>query len=245
MEYIKGMDARYWNGIMPPGYDFKFAGIKISQGTSHAGIDYTMPRRQWQLCPDQGIDRLPFHFWKGSVLKDPKEHGYEQADLFYQTTVSLNLGLGELPPVIDVESFPVTKGLRHIMNIFYCLERTKDLWGKEPLVYTARWAWDPNVVPYHNYNGGQFKPYRLYKLWESDPPPDTIEPGEWMKSDVVIQQVELDAQYPGFNAKIDINWADKKWYDSFTGITQPLPPAAEKAVVEVEVTQGEAEIIVV
>ena len=241
MNYIKGLDSRYWNGILPPDYeDFKFAGIKISQGTSHAGIDYTMPRKQWKLCPEQNLNRLPFHFWKGSRTQDPKQHGIAQAEFFYETVMSLNQGMGELPPAIDCEDTWAYKGLRSLVDIYECCKRTKELWNKPPIIYTASWWWNQCITPYDDYDGGKYRDIYSYKLWEADPPPDTPEPGDWTKDDLAVIQVELDASYPGFSASIDIDWAIKEWYDE-----QITPPNGEKSIVDISYDSSKVEIILI
>lgn len=242
MNYYKGLDGRYWNGVFPPGYeDFIFAGIKISQGTSHGNINYEMPRRQWKLVPEQGRTRMPFHFWKGTRTGDPEQHGIAQAEFFFDTTVGLNLGMGELPPVIDVEDKWAQKGLKSVVDVYHCVKRTEELWGQMPTVYTATWCWNQWIYPYDRFDGGKYKVYDITRLWEADPPPDTKEPGEYTKNDLAVIQVELDASYPGFNAKIDIDWADKIWYDEQVG-NAPPPPTPGVSVVEVKYDSDAVEI---
>ena len=243
MDYYKGLDGRYWDGIFPPGYeDFIFAGIKISQGTSHGSINYEMPRRQWRLVPEQGRTRMPFHFWKGTSISDPRQHGIAQAEFFFETTVGLNLGMGELPPVIDVEDKWAPKGLKSVVDVYHCIERTEQLWGQSPTVYTATWYWNQWIYPYDSFDGGKYQVYTR-KLWEADPPPDTKEPGLWTKDELAIIQVVLDTAYPGFNADIDIDWADKIWYDGQVGNVPPSNP--DKSIVTVTYNPDEVEVITV
>ncbi len=244
MQYYKGLDSRYWDGVLPAGYDdgyFKYAGIKISQGTKD-NLDLSAPKKQWALAPAQGLDRLPFHFWKGSTLGNPEQHGIAQAEFFFEMMVKLDPNLGELPPCVDAEDKWARKGRNTLIDICACAKRTKELWGKHPLIYTARWWWDSWVTPWDNYDRSKYDPY-IYDLWEADPPPDTKEPGDWelQEDQPVIIQVQLDVAYPGFNAKIDVDWADPNWYDKQVGTTPPQPPA-EKTEVEVHYTKEEAEI---
>ena len=208
---IQGIDSRYWNGVLPPGYPCKFAGIKISEGT-RTDLDLSMPLLQWKRCPDQDISRLPFHFWRGSRVKDPTEHGKAQANHFFKEKMKEGYNIGELPPAIDVEDRWAQKGLRTVTNIKACLEETQRLWGRKPLIYTAGWWWDSWCKPYADY-WADWSPYD-YSLWEADPPPDTP-CGRWTKS--CITQVQLDATVAGFNARIDVNLAEEAWYYKHTG----------------------------
>lgn len=244
-EIVKGLDSRYWGGLLPPGYDYEFAGIKISQGTKD-NLDLSAPKKQWVMAPDQGLARLPFHFWKGSRLNDAEQHGKEQAEFFFDMMVKLDPNMGELPPCVDAEDKWARKGVQALIDICSCAKRTEELWGREPLLYTANWWWQQWIEPYHNFDRDKYNPYQ-YKLWEADPLPDTKEPGDWTKADIAIVQVVLDWYAPGFvqlsgrKAGIDVDWAGKVWYDEQLGNTPPQPPT-EKTEVEVHYIEEEAEI---
>ena len=221
MEIVKGFDSRYWNGIMPPGYDYKYVGIKISGGVDFVPVE---PQKQWRLAPDQGLKRLPFHYWRGKNRvtyrgTDPKEWGKKQAHHFFETKMKWSNDIGELPPCMDVEDKYSIKGLWVIDSMWAFLERTEQLWGKKPMIYTAGWWWNTWAAPYANYYS-TWSPYD-YDLWEADPPPDTP-CGEWEES--MITQVVLDWSAPGFNAKIDVNHAQKEWYNKQVGESGEPPP---------------------
>jgi len=247
MQYYEGLDSRYWNGLKPPGYNYIFAGIKISQGTKD-NLDLSAPKKQWQLAPDQGLARLPFHYWKGSWVQDAERHGIEQAEFFFDMMVKLDPNMGELPPCVDAEDKWARKGIQTLIDICMCAKRVEELWGRQPLIYTASWWWNQWVTPYHNFDRGRYDPYQ-YRLWEADPPPDTKEPGDWTKDDIAIIQVVLDWYAPGFRqpngrqAGIDVDWANKEWYDEQVG-TNPLPPN-EKTVVDVHFDSSKAEILLI
>jgi hypothetical protein len=243
---IKGIDSRYWDGVIPPGYeDFEFVGIKISQGTKD-NLDLSAPKRQWKLAPAQDLNRLPFHFWKGSTSADAEQDGIDQAEFFFDMMNKLDPGLGELPPCVDAEDKWALKGVRSLISICSCAKRTQELWGKEPLIYTASWWWNQWITPYDDFDRSKYDPYK-YKLWEADPPPDTREPGDWTKDDLAIIQVVLDWNAPGFrqlngrSVGIDIDWADEEWYMEQLSPTIP-PPPGEKTVVDVGYDPNKAEI---
>ena len=201
-----GFDSRYWNGLMPDGYDYKFVGIKLSGGTSFVPKE---PKVQWVRSVDHNLARLPFHYWRGSRLQDPTEHGIAQAEHFYKTMRTYFGGdPGELPPAIDCEDKHSRKGLATVTDIKACLIRTEELWGRRPMIYTAGHFWDSWCMPYADY-WSDWSPYD-YDLWEADPPPDTS-CGKWDES--VIIQVLLDWSAPGFNAGIDVNKMQQWFWD--------------------------------
>ena len=243
---IKGIDSRYWDGVLPPGYeDFEFVGIKISQGTKD-NLDLSAPKRQWRLAPEQDLNRLPFHFWKGSRTGDAEDHGIAQAEFFFEMMNKLDPNRGELPPCVDAEDKWALKGIRSLIDICACAKRTEELWGVQPLLYTASWWWNQWITPHDDFNRSKYDPYQ-YKLWEADPPPDTKEPGDWTKADLAITQVVLDWNAPGFrqfngrSVGIDIDWADETWYNEVLNPTTP-PIPGEKTLVEVRFDPKDAEI---
>ncbi len=237
MARIKGIDSRYWNGVFPPGYDdVKFVGMKISQ-EMQTNLNLAAPHKQFMMMQDQGRARLPFHYWRGEYNTNlgPDEHGKQQAEFFFEETKKLNKGMGELPPAIDCESRWESPGINALRDICATCKRTEELWGRKPLIYTARWWWNVWVAPYDNFNRAKYNPYQ-YMLWEADPPPDTPEPGDWTKADIALVQEVLDWNAPGFNAGIDIDWANEVWYNNEVGT--PIPPQPGPVVIEVRVPQG-------
>jgi hypothetical protein len=232
-EIVKGFDSRYTTTI-PENTEYKFAGIKITEAVG--GGPYSQPLIQWKLAEERGLDRLPFHFWRGANAQDPVEHGIEQAEHFYETYIS-HFGNAELPPCIDCEDVYATKGLRSLNDIISCLERTEELWGKEPLIYSAGWWWDSWIKPY----SVSFHPIYDYPLWEADPPPDTPI-GYWDKS--VIIQIKLDFAKPGFNASVDEDEADLTWYLSQLGTTPTLKAQLVEVLEMYENASDELEAII-
>ena len=156
-------------------------------------------------------------YWIGPAwYQDPHVHGKAQAQFFYDTMKRIHGNdMGELPPVIDIEDTNAPKGHRTIQSIKAFMGKTKELWGREPMVYTAGWWFDVWFSPY--YSPEKFGGWDIYSydLWEADPPPDT-KCGEWTETDVT--QVKLSIKYPGFNAVIDVNETTQEWIDSAIAI---------------------------
>ena len=152
MSIVKGFDSRGWDGYLPSGTGFKFVGIKISQGTSFNPSDMWKLQRQWEWSKERyGLLRMPFHYLTISNWRNPEEFGIQQAEYFF-TSIMEKFGndYGELPPVIDAEYRPLYKNNYIARTIKAALERTEELWGRKPIIYTAGWYWDTWVYPYYH-----------------------------------------------------------------------------------------------
>lgn len=217
---VLGMDSRYWNGVLPEGTDYKFAGIKISEATND-NLDLSAPIKQWKRANRlYGLLRLPFHFWRGpSLFQDPHKWGKAQARFMYDSLMNKfggqYNGMGELPPALDLEDTSAPKGRRSIQSIKACLNEIEQLFGREPIIYSAGWYFDQWIKPY--YSPEKFGGWDIYSydLWEADPPPDTPI-GEWESGNIAIVQYKLDIKEEGFNARIDVNQTTQAWIDSVT-----------------------------
>ena len=106
--------------------------------------------------------------------------------------------MGQLPPVVDFEDTRSAPSLALVEQMNDSLKAVEDLFGRECLIYTARWWWDrwakPYVQDHHLFYGRE--------LWEADPPPASPIAGEWTER--AVTQVSLDWAAPGWNAAIDV-----------------------------------------
>ena len=206
---VKGFDSRDWSGVMPPGTGFRFFGGKLTEA------DYLPSpgrfERQLNSCKQLGLPVMAWHFHRGYTDPAVQVTTYKRE--------MLKLGLpNKLPAVLDLEDHLSTPSLRFVNNMYDTLRLMEDEFG-EVLVYTAKWAfdrWMPFVQSQHD--------FWSRPLWESDPDPDTVEPGHWTKDDIRVLQKRLDFTPPGFNAKIDEDWADEQWFLAHTGPSVPTPP---------------------
>jgi len=221
--YLLGIDSRYWNGKIPPGFPkIYLAGVKLTDLFIPGDHISDEASAQVQGCRDNGIEPLPFHWFSyrsSGVL--PEKAGKDQADLFWDAMVAL--GVDDGPHCADVEDQPSYVGLRTVTALRAFDMRLVERQVGRTSIYTAPWFWDPKMKPYADFYG-DWSPYDN-DLWVSDPDPvDNHLPGKWTKW--VIRQLKLDWSCPGFNAKIDVNWVSKAWFDSAYGTapTQPLPP---------------------
>ena len=231
MELIQGFDDRDWNGYLSPelAKEFKFIGIKASQGKSWNPIDRSILQRQWRRAKDPyNLLRIPFHFLiSPTLLEDPEVNGVIQADNFHQSMKKWNdpavYGWGELPPCIDVEDrFTGMAGPKsRAISLLNCLEVTENLWGRVPIIYTATWYWDTHVHPEFVKLVPEY--WKIYDLWEADPDPATTIAG-WGDTNS-IQQYKLNIPYPGYGSNVlDLDETTKAWITKRLNELLPDPP---------------------
>lgn len=134
--YLLGFDVSLWQEQV----DFSAA--------KQAGMQYVFIKASESSFPDP---RFVQH-WRNSVGVLPRgayhyfRHGIsgkQQAQKFYEV-VKATGDLGELPPVLDVEEpdTPIKPA-----EVKACLEETKRLFGRTPLVYTRASWWNTKIGP--------------------------------------------------------------------------------------------------
>jgi len=244
-EIVTGFDSRYWDGILTAENQktFKFFMGKFSQGKCFTPKEgWNLLSNNWKRTRDvYKIPRGPYHYMLFShPWYDPITYGKENAQNFWNTCQEHFEGdIGEIPPTIDVESHwaGMVGGEGRVATLRACLEETEKLFGRVPLIYTARWYWDRYIAPYT----GDWQYWKEHELWEADPPPDTPIAG-WGNS-CAIRQVALGKAWAGFNTTIDVDEVEDTWLAQYW---KPTPPsdcteAVEKAL-EAQAIIYEAEI---
>ena len=145
-------------------------------------------------------------------------------------------GYGKIPPVLDLEDTRAPGNLATVNHMWIQLQEMEQLAGEEVLCYTAQWIWArwaPHVQSRHGFYNRM--------LWESDPEPDTREPGDWEKDKIALIQTRLDFNPGGFNAAIDESSVNPDWWASL-GLEEPAPPEppskVEERLTELELQVG-------
>ncbi len=199
---IQGFDSRWWNGILPAGYDYRFYIAKLNEG------EWTSPQFpiQYRAANQLGLLRSAFNFhrYASDAVKSAKA---------YHDGIIANGGYGKIPPVLDCEDTRAPRGLKLVEHMWTELQEMEQLAGQEVMVYSAKWWWDYWAKPYVK------SQHDFYSrpLWEADPAPDTPEPGEWTKEELAMVQVRLGWNAPGFNAAIDVDEISDEQYTKWVG----------------------------
>ena len=191
---IVGFDSRWWDGRLPDtpyAKSLRYYCTKATQGDDFTSAQFPL---QWTKAeqlfgPARGA--YAFHVYASNPVS---------AAVRYHNTVVANGGYGGFPPILDLEDTRAPASVAAVDRMWAQLQEMEQLAGRAVLCYTARWIfqrWAPYVQSRHGFYD------RL--LWEADPEPDTLEPGQWTKDKLAIVQVRLDFNPGGFNAVIDEN----------------------------------------
>jgi lysozyme len=133
-----GIDVSKWQGtinwekVKAAGVEYAF--IRISDGTEY--LDAKFPSN-WAGALAQGIPRGSYQFFRQD--EDP----LVQADIVID--YHEQYGMGELPPVIDIESTDRQSKDTIIRNIRTWIDRIESTLGVRPIIYTGRYFWNDNV----------------------------------------------------------------------------------------------------
>ena len=121
----------------------RFAFIKATEGLGNIDRHF---KRNWKKAQDAGISRGAYHFFLAT------KNGKAQAQNFISR---VDLGKGDLPPVIDVEQTYGVSTERLRQNVKLFLDALEFNYGVKPIIYT-------NVDFYNHYLKGEFDKYPLW-----------------------------------------------------------------------------------
>ena len=209
---VKGIDVSHWQGTIewPAIQDeYKFVFMKATEGTGFTDDQFAL---NWIYgAGEENLLRGAYHFWRFAWNAE------QQAEHFFDT-VSKTGDMGELPPVIDIEDTRSPKGPTAVHSILQTLQRTEELFGVKPIIYTAQWWWNP----WTESNTG----FGDYDLWVADYTwysnvlnRPRYMPAGW--ADWQIWQHSCKGCVQGVQAECDLNKAKDEWYQRY--IT-PEPP---------------------
>ena len=192
---IKGIDISHWQSdidwtAIP--YEYKFAFMKATEGTGFIDNKFT---RNWAAAD---ILHGAYHFWRYGF------DGTRQAEHFFDI-VSATGDLGDLPPVVDLEDTRAPKGGDIVIRMRQMLQRTEELFGKQPIIYTAKWWWDSWTLA----NTG----FGDYDLWVAHYRPTWLKPylpagwDSWQ-----VWQHSSSGRVAGIQGNCDLNVAKDEWF---------------------------------
>ncbi len=216
---IKGIDVSHWQGdidweLVPD--EYKFAFMKATEGTGFVDDRFS---RNWHSSKP-GL-RGAYHFWRYAF------DGTAQAEHFYNI-VSATGELGELPPVVDLEDTRAPKGGDIAIRMRQMLQRTEELFGVQPIIYTAKWWWDD----WTRANTG-FGEYDLWVAHYRSTWFNPYLPAGW--DDWQVWQHSSSGRVAGIGGNCDLNIAKDEWYESYV---TPEPPT-EGHTITVIVPEGD------
>ena len=227
---VKGIDISHWQGTIewpriPDEYKFVF--MKATEGDGFLDDQFAL---NWIYgAGEEDIPRGAYHFWRYHF------GGAAQAEHFFDT-VNATGDLGELPPVVDLEDTRAPRGGDIVIRMRQMLQRTEELFGQRPIIYTAQWWWNPWTLS----NTG----FGDYDLWVADYTwysnvlnRPRYMPAGW--NDWQVWQHSASGRVPGVQGEVDLNKAKGEWYNKYVQVVPPqytVDIIADKGI-KVNVTQ--------
>ena len=200
MATVPGIDVSYWDAgidwpkVRATGQRFVFA--KATEGDFHS--DQTFGAN-WSGAKAAGLLRGAYHFFRANV------DGKKQAARFIDYVKSVN-DLGELPPVLDLETHDGQKKEKIIERAKVWLDLVEAAFGKKPIIYSAQYF----LQDYFSEAGGGPPIWaKDYPLWLAQYPNNYSEdskpflPRGWFKW--TFWQYSEKGRVNGINASVDMN----------------------------------------
>ncbi|MCP4500912.1 MAG: hypothetical protein GY822_13205 [Deltaproteobacteria bacterium] len=137
-ETVRGIDVSKWQGevnwqqVSQDGIDFAF--IRVSDGLNFVDAQFD---RNWREAKANGVQRGAYQFFRQDL------DVIAQADLLLDMMGELQIG--DLPPVIDVESTDGQDAATIVANVQAWVDHVEAATGVKPIIYTGRYFWNDNV----------------------------------------------------------------------------------------------------
>jgi len=189
MSGVPGIDVSRWQGEINwsrvGGAGYRFAVMRATIGNY-----YTDPRFyvNWDGAREAGLLISAYH------VVAPEKPADSQMDRFFDV---LDGRSGDLPLVLDVELSRDVSPENITASVQTCAEWIQSEDGRNPVIYTARWFWDRNLLSEPD--------WAQYDLWVAHYGVDTPSlPCGW--DEWTIWQYSDHGQVPGIGAATDLNW---------------------------------------
>ncbi len=223
MSRTPGIDVSRWQGEISWGQvaaaGYRFAVIRATVGNYYTDYQFYP---NWDGARDAGLLISAYH------VVAPERPADSQMERFFD---ALDGRSSDLPLVLDVE---LSRGVSPD-DITACVQACADLIEEEderkPMIYTARWFWDSNVL-----DGPDWAAYDLWVANYGVNAPSL--PSGW--EDWTLWQYSDHGQVPGINAATDLNWFNGSYDEllDYVGgepvVIDEMPLAGLKARVAVE-----------
>jgi lysozyme len=161
-------------------FPIRFAFIRATAGTNKLDQEF---RRNWKNSKDNGIVRGAYHYYR------PNENSIEQANFFLS---NVKLENGDLPPILDIESFPKNQSIDSLkVGLKRWLTAVDEKFHLKPIIYT-------NEKFYEDYLKDDFGEFQFwianYNFFV-----------ETMQEDWLFWQFTEKATIDGINGNVDVN----------------------------------------
>lgn len=141
--YQQRINWRLVQQMKDRGLAVQFAFIKATEGTTLVDQQF---KRNWRKSKEANMTRGAYHFFRQS------SGGHEQAMFFIR---QVSMGKGDLPPVLDVETYNGNDLEQFLAEIAVWLKVVEDYYKVKPVIYT-------NAAFYNRYLLGRFDEYPLW-----------------------------------------------------------------------------------
>ncbi len=168
-----------WQKVAQSGMSFTF--IKATQGIDSVDGRYA---DNWHKSKQTSLRRGVYHYF------DPSLDAKKQAEHFLATT---GADFGELPPVVDIESFEKQTNKEVINSLMVFLTLVESKTQCKPLIYTGPGFWD--ALDDHDFGS--------YPLWLADYSQQAKLPSGWRSWQ--FWQYESNSRVDGVNGDVDMN----------------------------------------
>jgi GH25 family lysozyme M1 (1,4-beta-N-acetylmuramidase) len=196
MDRVPGIDVSRWQGeirwdrVAVAGY--RFAVVRATVGNYYTDPWFYL---NWQGARDAGMLVSTYH------VVAPERPADSQIDRLFDI---LDGRSSDLPLVLDVELSREVGPEGVTACVRACADLVEQEDGRKPIIYTARWFWDHNVLDSPDWSS--------YDLWVANYGVDspTLPSGwdQWM-----FWQYSDHGQVPGIDAATDLNWFNGSYDD--------------------------------
>lgn len=223
MSRAPGIDVSRWQGEINWGR-VAAAGYRFSVIRAAIGNYYTDPRFyvNWDGAKEAGLLTSAYH------VVVPDRPADSQMERFFDI---LDGRSSDLPLVLDVELSHGVSPEDITATVQTCAELIEEEDnGRRPVIYTARWFWDPNVL-----DGPNWAEYDLWVAHYGVNAPSL--PSSW--DDWRFWQHSDQGEVPGISSATDLNWfngsdEDLLEYASVEPVVEEIPLPGLQARVTVE-----------
>ena len=191
---LVGIDVSHWQGdidwarVKAAGMEYAFIRVSDGIGTMDRKFD-----RNWTLARQHKVPRGIYQFFR------PGRDAIAQADIVIDAVN--RLGMGELPPVIDVEHQNDANGAQMTpaaisAQIRLWLNRVETTLGVRPIIYSGRYFWNGYVKT------TEFSNYPFWHAQYTSAACPTL-PDAW--SDWTLWQYSSTGSVDGISGDVDMN----------------------------------------